>query len=89
MLLYTTPITYIDDITIGTSVDQNTGKGSWQDLPSARPTVVCSLFGKLPQEKLSQHLLTLTGSHLPKKLKSSLSKLARASEIPIWSDLIL
>lgn len=51
VLLYTTPTTYIDDITIGTSVDQNTGKGSWQDLPSARPTLVYSLFGKMPQEK--------------------------------------
>lgn len=33
-------------------------------------------------ERLFQHFLTLTGSHLPKELKSSLCKLGRASEIP-------
>lgn len=42
VLLYTTPTTYIDDITVTTSVDQGTGKGSWQDLPSA-----CSLHRKI------------------------------------------
>lgn len=39
VLLYTTPTTYIDDITVTTSVDQGTGKGSWQELPLARPQV--------------------------------------------------
>lgn len=89
VILYTTPTTYIDDINVTTSVDQNTGEGSRQDLPSARPQV--ALFPVLkdaPGERLSQHFLTLTASHLPEELKSSLCKLGRASEIPIWSDLL-
>lgn len=51
MLLYTTPTIYIDDITITTGMDQNTGEGSWQDLPQPGPKWLCSLFGKIPQEK--------------------------------------
>ena len=37
VLLYTTPTTYIDDITVSTNVDEDTGEGSRQDLPSAKP----------------------------------------------------
>lgn len=90
VILYTTPTTYIDDIDVTTSMDQNTGEGSRQDLPSARPQV--ALFPVLkdaPGERLSQHFLTLTGSHLPEELKSSLCTLGRASKISIWSDLLL
>lgn len=36
VLLYTTPTTYIDDITVTTGVDQDTGEGAWHELCSAR-----------------------------------------------------
>lgn len=90
VLLYTTPTTYIDDITVTTDVDQNTGEGFQQDLPSARPKVALfPILKDAPGERLFQHFLTLRGSHLPKKLKPSPCKLARAAKIPIWSDFIL
>lgn len=43
VLVYTTPTIYIDDITVTTGVDQDTGKGSWKELPSARPQVALLL----------------------------------------------
>lgn len=68
VLLYTTPTTYIDDITVSTSVDQDTGKGSLQELPSARPQVaLLPVWKDAPGESLCQHLFPLGVPIRPKR----------------------
>ena len=58
MLLYTTPTTYIDDITVTTDVDQDIGEAPARICPQPGPEWLGSLFGKISLEMGSPiHLL--------------------------------
>ena len=50
MVLYTTPTTYIDDITVTTDVDQDIGEAPARICPQPGPEWLGSLFGKIPLE---------------------------------------
>uniref|UniRef100_A0A8C0WIP0 Glycosyl hydrolases family 2 sugar binding domain-containing protein n=1 Tax=Castor canadensis TaxID=51338 RepID=A0A8C0WIP0_CASCN len=53
VLLYTTPTTYIDDITVTTEVEQDTGEGSWHALCLAEPRVALSLcLERFPRKRI-------------------------------------
>ena len=58
MVLYTTPTTYIDDITVTTDVNQDIGEAPARICPQPGPEWLGSLFGKIPLETGSPiHLL--------------------------------
>lgn len=50
VLLYTTPTTYIDDITVTTDMDQDIGEAPARICPQPGPEWLGSLFGKIPLE---------------------------------------